>query len=163
MKQAPPIVLIDDDRAWLETLADFFEDKGYPVRAAQEGRAGLALLEQGDAGLAIVDFQMPEINGLELLRRLRRGGRDLDVLIMSSDDDPSLPGRALAAGARAFLSKTMEPAALLRTLLRTVSMLGPPAKHFPLVEVRWERRLPAPRRVKVYLPILASFFDPRRN
>src|SRR5262249_42552996 len=116
MKATFPIVLIDDDRVWLETLADFFEARGYPVRTAEGGRLGLSLLQSDDARLAVVDFQLPELNGLELLRRLRRSGRDLAVLMLSSDDDPALPARALAEGARAFLSKSMAPSLLLRAL-----------------------------------------------
>jgi DNA-binding response OmpR family regulator len=157
--RAPHIVLIDDDRAWLKTLADFFEGKGYRVRTAQGGRAGLSLLEHDGARLAIVDFQMPEMNGLELLRRLRRSRRDLAVLMLSSEDDPSLPPRVLAEGARAFLSKTMAPVALLRALLQVVGTLDLPVAE----ALGWERLLPVPRRRALYLPVPLSFFEPQEN
>lgn len=143
MKKTTPIVLIDDDRAWLETLADFLEGKGYRVSTAQEGREGLALLQDEDAGLAIIDFHMPGLNGLELLRWLRRSGRELSVLMLSSDDDPALPARALAEGARAFLPKTLTPALLLRSLLQAIVTAD--RKPTP-----WERLLPV-------------LLDPRRN
>jgi DNA-binding NarL/FixJ family response regulator len=112
--------------------------------------------------LAIVDYHMPEMNGLELLRRLRRSGRELAVLMLSSDDDPTLPARALAEGARAFLPKTMAPARLLRSLLQAVRA-SDVAVESPVGEAPWERLLPVPVRVDLYLPVPLTFFDPRRN
>lgn len=151
MNASPSIVLIDDDRAWLETLTDFLEGKGFQVRTAQEGRHGLALLEAREAGLAIIDFHLPGLDGLELLRRVR-GRHDLSILMLSSDDDPALPARALAEGARAFLPKTLAPGRLLRALLEVVTAALP---------APWERLLPVP--VRLYLPMPRSRFDPRRN
>ena len=163
MKASPHIVLIDDDRAWLETLADFLEGKGYQVRKAQEGRYGLSLLQSSDARLAIVDFHLPGMNGLELLRRLRPSRRDMAVLMLSSDDDPTLPARALAEGAKAFLSKTMAPSLLLRALLQAVDTLGLANGSWPAELIPWERLLPVPHRRKLHLPVPQPLFEPRPN
>lgn len=158
MKATHPIVLIDDDRAWLETLSDFFEEQGYRVRTALGGRQGLALLQEGDVGLVIVDFNMPEMNGLELLHQVLLRGRDLAVMFLSSEDDPTLPARVLDAGARAFLSKTMAPAKLMRALLEAVRTLYPEQEQWP-----WERLLPAPLRREIGLPVLRAIYNPERN
>ncbi|HEY1861448.1 MAG TPA: response regulator, partial [Gemmataceae bacterium] len=93
------IALIDDDRAWLDTLAEYLQDRGYNVRTALGARSGLALLDEFDVAAAVIDFRMPDMDGLQLLRRLRQKRQDLDVLMLSGEDDPQLKSRALAEGA----------------------------------------------------------------
>jgi DNA-binding response OmpR family regulator len=114
------IALIDDDRAWLETLSTYLRERGYVVFTADEGGRGLEVVEANDVRLAVIDFHMPGLDGLELLRRLRQCRRPVAALMVSSDDDPTLPARALAEGARAFLSKTTAPRELLRSLLQSL-------------------------------------------
>lgn len=163
MKATSAIVLIDDNRAWLETLADFLRGKGYRVRTAQRGDRGLSLVQSPDTSLVIVDFHMPEMNGLELLRRLRRDRCNVAVLMLSSEDDPSLPGRAVAEGAAGFLSKTMAPGLLLRAFLQLVNRAGLSASDEGRPVFRAERLLPVPIRVRIHLPVPLSLLDPLRN
>ena len=142
----PRVALIDDDRLWLETLAEFLRDRGFEVRTALGGARGLELLSRGDVGLAVVDFHMGEVDGLELVRHLRRRRLDVGVLLMSSDDDPTLPARALAEGAAAFLSKSLAPAVLLRSLVRSLGDAQADLSARPPHLSRWNRFLPVPLR-----------------
>jgi two-component system response regulator DctR len=152
MTTSSRIALIDDDRAWRETLSDYLGEKGFHVFAAEGARRGLAILAANDIALAIIDFHMPEMSGLELLRYLRRRPRRVTALMVSSDDDPSLAERALAEGARAFLSKTTAPPVLLRTLLQTLSRAAAePALWLPIAIHRG-----------VFLPAPQHSRDPRR-
>jgi CheY-like chemotaxis protein len=112
------ILLIDDDRNWLDTLADCLRQRGWAVRTADRPLRALALLERSDVRAVVSDFRMPEMDGLELLRRIRRRRRHLPVLLLSSDDDPALAARALTEGARAFLSKSTAPRLLVEKLLQ---------------------------------------------
>jgi DNA-binding response OmpR family regulator len=153
MSANPRVALIDDDRTWLETLAEYLRDKGYGVETAQGGARGLRLLERGGIGLAVVDFHMPDLDGLELLRQLRRRRVQVDVLLMSSDDDPGLPGRVRAAGAAAFLSKNAAPALLLRSLTQALSSVLAEMARRPPDLSRWDRFLPVPRPPAVWLPM----------
>lgn len=116
MRTSPRIALIDDDRTWRETLAEYLRDRGFSVYPAEGARRGLDVLDANDIRLAVIDFHMPDMDGLELLRRLRQRGRRVAALLLSSDDDPTLPERALAEGARAFLKKTVPPGLFLRLL-----------------------------------------------
>ncbi len=146
MSASRRVALIDDDRAWLETLADYLTTKGYGVETALGGRRGLRLLERGGIGLAVVDFHMPDLDGVELLRQLRRRRLNVDVLLMSSDDDPALPRRVLREGAAAFLSKNEPPGFLLRALTRTLAdVLAEMARRSPALSP-WDRYLPVPLR-----------------
>lgn len=121
MKTASRIALIDDDRAWRETLADYLSGKGFEVYPAENARRGLDVVDRNDIRLAVIDYHMGEMDGLALLRRLRSRARSVAAFMLSSENDPTLEARALAEGARAFLSKTATPAVLLRTLVQTLT------------------------------------------
>jgi len=151
---SPCVALIDDDRVWLETLADCLRDRGFEVQTALGGTRGLDLLDHGEIGLAVVDFHMPDLDGMELLRHLRRRRRNVDVLLMSSDDDPTLPQRALAEGAAGFLTKSQSPRQLLRSLIQTLTHTLAEIEARPQFISRWDRFLPVPRRREVWLPSL---------
>jgi DNA-binding NarL/FixJ family response regulator len=114
------LVLIDDNRAWLDTLADYLEQNGFEVRKANGGKPGLELLEKSGISVAVVDFNMPEMNGLELLRELRERQKNVAVLVLSSEEDPEISQRVLEEGAKAFLSKSTTPVKLLRALLQAL-------------------------------------------
>jgi CheY-like chemotaxis protein len=151
MSSPSRLALIDDDRAWRETLAEYLERKGFTVYPAEDARRGLDLLENHDIRLALIDYQLGETDGLQLLRWLRQRARPLTAWLMSSEDDPSLATRAVAEGARAFLSKTSPPAIFLRTLLQMLTAAESPA-YFPLVVHR-----------TIWLPAVRPTRDPRRN
>ncbi|HKI36582.1 MAG TPA: response regulator [Gemmataceae bacterium] len=163
MSASPRIALIDDDRIWLETLAEYLRDRGYGVETALGGRRGLGLLERGGIRLAVVDFHMPDLDGVELLRHLRRRRLDVDVLLMSSDDDPALPVRVLREGAAAFLSKNAAPGLLLRSLTQTLSAVFAEMALRPPARSRWDRFLPVPRRAEPWLPMPLRPGESERN
>src|SRR5437879_3858406 len=82
MNATPQILLIDDNRAWLETLSEYLRDRGFAVRTADRPSRGLAILEKDDVRVVILDFELPEMDGLELLRQIRRR-RPVPVLLLS--------------------------------------------------------------------------------
>jgi DNA-binding NarL/FixJ family response regulator len=143
------LALIDDDRAWRETLAEYLKAKGFEVYPAESGRRGLDLVQAKDIRLAVIDFHLGEMDGLHLLRRLQRIRRPIRAFLTSSDEDSSLPARALAEGAQAFISKTTPAAMFLRTLLQ---VLRSAESYFPLVIRR-----------SIWLPAIAPSRNPRRN
>jgi CheY-like chemotaxis protein len=123
MDTSRSIALIDDDRAWLETLSDFLQSRGHFVVTAEGGLRGLDLLAQREVSLAIVDFHMSDLDGLELIRLLRQRGHRARVLMVSSEEDPQLAVRAFALGATAYLSKSEKPAVFLKALQQTLTSL----------------------------------------
>jgi len=165
MPPVPRVALIDDNRAWLDTLAEYLSDRGYRVETAVGGRRGLRLLEGGGIGLAVVDFHMPDLDGLELVRQLRRRRLNVDVLLMSSDDDPGLPGRVRAEGAAAFLSKNAAPGLLLRTLTGALRAVLAETARRPSHRSPWDCLLPVPvpRRADPWLPMPLRPGEAERN
>lgn len=122
-------LLVVDDEAFVRSiiigmLKEFGEPK---VHAGNDGKHGLDLLASYSQSMdaAIIDFNMPEINGLSLLKAIRTGQyfirRDLPVAMLTGNSDSALVAKALALDVNAFLVKPTSPGALGARLER---MLG---------------------------------------
>jgi DNA-binding response OmpR family regulator len=143
MKCEYQIALIDDDEAWVSALADYLDRHGFSTRTAHVGSDGLSLLESGTVAVALVDLNMPDMNGLEVMRRLRQRSSELTVILVSSDDDPFLAARVKAAGGQGFLPKNASPGLLLETVRRALAAaLSRAQEHFH--DRPWRYLLPAP-------------------
>lgn len=80
------ITLVDDDENIVTSVSLALESQGHTVKAYFDGASGLAALENDPPDLAILDVKMPRMDGMEVLRRLRRTS-DLPVIILTSKDD----------------------------------------------------------------------------
>jgi CheY-like chemotaxis protein len=117
-----PIILIDDDRAWLQAVVELLHGEGFAVEAAENGARGLELLDCSSPALVILDIHMPELGGFDVLRELRQRGQHIPVLMISSEDRAGLMAQALADGASSFLRKPVPAELLLRVIRR---LIGP--------------------------------------
>jgi DNA-binding NarL/FixJ family response regulator len=143
---ATQIALIDDDRSWLEALAEYLQTKGFSVRTAVNPAEGLALVNRNNISVVVCDYDMPGMSGLELVRSICQQPRNIAVLMVSNEEEPSLAGRALAAGARGFLPKTSPPTQLVRKLRQILADLDAVAQPSSLH--LWQRLLPSPYKGK---------------
>ena len=118
------VLLIEDDENMASFVRKGLKEEGFTVAHEADGESGLhlALTEGFDA--AIVDVMLPDINGLEALRRLREGGDRTPILIMSTLTDRRYRERAEELGA-SFLNKPFTPLALMTIVQRLLS--PPPA------------------------------------
>ncbi len=117
------ILVVDDDQAVRDALRRALTMQGYSVELAADGREALEKLTgNGDAiDLAIVDILMPNVDGLELTRRLRGDGNRLPILMLTARDQVSDRVSGLEAGADDYLVKPFaleELVARVRALLR---------------------------------------------
>ena len=80
------ITLVDDDENIVTSVSLALESHGHVVKAYHDGASGLAALENDPADLAILDVKMPRMDGMEVLRRLRRTS-DMPVIILTSKDE----------------------------------------------------------------------------
>jgi DNA-binding NarL/FixJ family response regulator len=101
------LVLVDDHALVRRGLAALLETDGrYRVIAeAGDGEAALATLAGCRPDAVILDLSMPRLDGLETLRRLRRAGARLRILVLSMHDDEQFVARALGLGAQGYLLK----------------------------------------------------------
>ena len=114
------ILIVEDE----EKIARFIElelrHEGYKVIKANNGRDGLEIAERGEADLVILDVMLPEINGLEVLRRLRRTS-DFPVIMLTARDAVMDKVSGLDAGADDYVTKPFaieELLARIRTALK---------------------------------------------
>jgi CheY-like chemotaxis protein len=137
------IILIDDNNAWLESLAEYLREHGLVVFTASDPRRGLELLEGHAVNVVISDFNLPFMDGLQVLRNVRLRGGNVAVVLLTSEEEPELEKKVLAEGAGGFFSKTTEPALLLRSLLQAIAALAA-AQRGPAALETWQRLLPNP-------------------
>jgi two-component system response regulator ChvI len=104
---APLIAIVDDDPLFRETLAGNLEDAGYAVRDWESGETFLAAMEAGPRpDLLLLDWKMPGLNGIEVLRRMRAGQLVLPVIFLTVLSDQIFEEAALAGGAVDFVEKS---------------------------------------------------------
>jgi len=101
------ILFVDDEVPIRETLTLYFRAKGIAVSTAESGDEAIRMIEETPFDLVILDLNLGEENGLDLLDRLKAMHPSLPVIMFTSmGDDPVLLQEALAKGAVAYMSKT---------------------------------------------------------
>ncbi|MDF1595934.1 MAG: response regulator [Acidimicrobiia bacterium] len=113
------ILVIDDAPATLRLLEIALGREGYEVLTEVDGESGLAASFEQIPDLIILDIALPDLDGWEILARLRDDERttEIPVLIMSAHDHDAISGRADVTNASAFIGKPFAPAHL-RTQVR---------------------------------------------
>ncbi len=112
------VLLVDDDAEICAFLVTLLELEGLQTRVAHTAAAALDLLAGSDA--VLLDVAMPDVDGLEICRRMRSTGFTGPILVVSARPGPDLPDKAAAAGASGFVRKPFENAELvarIRSLL----------------------------------------------
>jgi two-component system response regulator MprA len=116
------ILVVDDERAVRESLRRALELEGYEIELADDGIAALEALEaNGEPDAMILDILMPGLDGLEVARRLRRGGSRLPILMLTARVEVDDRVAGLDAGADDYVTKPFaldELLARVRALLR---------------------------------------------
>ncbi len=113
MVSDPVVHVIDDDLAARDSLAFLLKTSGLQVETYDGAQAFLAKLETLDADCIITDVRMPEIDGLELLRRLRARGIAAPVIVITGHGDVPLAVEAMKIGASDFFEKPYDDEALI--------------------------------------------------
>jgi DNA-binding NtrC family response regulator len=103
------IVVVDDDPDIRELLSDRLESLGFRVLRAQNGNEGLELIDKQNPQLMLLDIEMPDMNGLEVLREIRKSGRDLTVVMITAYGTIERAVEAMKEGAYDFIPKPFEP------------------------------------------------------
>src|ERR671937_1569493 len=133
------ILVVDDEPAVRDSLRRALELEGYEVDLASDGEEALAHLEQpGHPDALILDILMPGLDGLEVCRRLRAGGDQVPVLMLTARAEVDSRVAGLDAGADDYLPKPFALAELLarlRALLRRASSDGDGVLRFADLEL----------------------------
>lgn len=114
------VAVVDDDDAIRDALADLLMVEGFSCQTFEDAAAFLARLGQEAFDCLITDMRMPGMNGLELLEHLRALGSTVPVIVLTSVLDEQSRTRAMALGARAWLSKPVADNILLSELTKAI-------------------------------------------
>ena len=107
-RPVPQILIIDDSKDTLLLLEEFLERKGIEVTTCQSAQEGLAILRRHDIKLVLVDIVMPEMNGVNLLKRVLEINPSVDVVMMTGVAEMSLARECLELGAKDFIKKPFD-------------------------------------------------------
>jgi DNA-binding response OmpR family regulator len=121
VRRRPVVLLVDDDAAIRRTMTVGLELEGFDVVCASGGRAALEAVKAVEPAVMLLDLTMPDLDGLEVLERLRGAGDDLPVCVLSAREQVSDRVRGLEAGADDYVVKPFaleEVSARLHALLR---------------------------------------------
>jgi len=104
------ILIVDDNPENLKVLNRMLKDEGFNVRAAQNGKQALASILETEPDLVLLDVNMPEMNGIEVCRKLKSDSRykNLPVIFLSALDDSFNKSQGLSAGAVDYMTKPFD-------------------------------------------------------
>lgn len=102
------ILIAEDEPFQREMLRDFLVGEGHRVTESEDGESALRLLANGSFDLVLLDFKMPGMDGLEVLREARRINPEIDALILTAFGTIETAVAAMKAGARDYITKPID-------------------------------------------------------
>jgi two-component system response regulator FixJ len=129
MQPEPIVYVIDDDDAVRQSLEFLLKTVGIPVRGFESARAFLEVLPNIHTGCVITDVRMPEMTGIDLLRRIKESNHDIPVIVITGHGDISLAVEAMKIGAMDFLEKPFDDDLLLAAVRTALSAEADAARH----------------------------------
>jgi len=145
---AETILVVDDEAQIRNTLRGVLSEEGFDVLEAENGRAALEVLAHRKPRLAIVDIWMPEVDGIELVQRMRTQAPRVPIIVISGHGTIETAVRVIRDGAFDFLEKPFPLDALLRVVGRALDERMPDRQAEPVggtiaaPDAMPERRLP---------------------
>jgi len=120
------ILICDDDRDIAAAIAVYLGNEGYKVHQAYNGKQALAVLEEHDIRLIIMDIMMPELDGLSATMEIRRD-RNIPIIMLSAKSEDTDKIIGLSAGADDYITKPFNPLELIarvKSAIRRYTVFG---------------------------------------
>jgi DNA-binding response OmpR family regulator len=133
--QGPTILVVDDERSIVEVVSLYLHRAGYQVLTAHDGRQALELLIHQRPDLVILDLMLPNVDGLEITRRLRAEG-NIPIIMLTARREETDRILGLELGADDYVVKPFSPQELVsrvRAVLRRVHAASPPQNEPAIV------------------------------
>jgi two-component system, OmpR family, response regulator ResD len=125
----PEVLVVDDDDTVAKVVVGYLERAGHETRLVSDGRQALAAVAKSAPDLVVLDLMLPEIDGLEVCRRIRSTHPDLPVIMLTALGEAEDRIAGLEVGADDYVTKPFSPRELvlrIDSVLRR-SAAGPPA------------------------------------
>ncbi|MBN1970016.1 MAG: response regulator [Candidatus Delongbacteria bacterium] len=121
---ALPVILVVDDETYMrEMLKTFFEMHEYECHVASDGIEALELLKENHIDIIITDMKMPHMNGLDLLKTVKKDYANISAVIMTGFSEEYTTTEALNYGADGYITKPFRNKELL-LILKRIQQIG---------------------------------------
>ena len=107
------ILVVDDEASVVEVVSLYLKRDGFQVRVARDGRQALTSISENKPGLVVLDLMLPEVDGLEIMRRLRAVGSNVPVIMLTARRQETDRIYGLELGADDYVVKPFSPAELV--------------------------------------------------
>lgn len=138
MEQQERILVIEDEDSIARILELELEHEGYTPGRAEDGRKGLEMAMSGEWDLVLLDVMLPELNGIEVLRRLRNAGNPIPIILLTARDTVPDKVSGFEHGANDYITKPFameELLARVRNLLRIFHQQNKESEGADLIRV----------------------------
>jgi len=102
------VLVVDDEAQAVELLREFLSAKGYEVITAGDGAEALRKVKEERPHLILLDVQMPKMDGLEVLRRLREIDKEVSVIMVTGVNEEAIGRQAMELGAFDYIVKPLD-------------------------------------------------------
>jgi FixJ family two-component response regulator len=125
----PVIYVVDDDPGVLGSLRFLLETDGFDVKAFKSGAALLSAVASNRADCFVIDYKMPNMNGIDLTNRLRDRDIATPIILITGYPDDSISAKAIVAGVRDVLLKPHIEDNLVARIRAAIQEASPAAGH----------------------------------
>lgn len=119
------ILVVDDEKEICDTLQRFLNRRGYEVVTAYNGVDAISKVKLERPHIVLLDIVMPDINGIEVLKRIKEIDKETGVIMVTAVEDLDTARTCIKSGAYDYITKPFDPDYLEKSLLaKLVNMLG---------------------------------------
>lgn len=110
------VLLVDDEREFVQTLSERLQMRDLASAVVYDGEQALSLLDEDEPEVMVLDLKMPGIDGLEVLRRVKKEHPNVEVIVLTGHGSREIERQCLEMGACAYLEKPVDIDTLTRTM-----------------------------------------------
>ncbi len=132
------LIIVDDDKAFLQRLARAMETRGFLVETADSVAEGMRKVDQKPPAYAVVDMRLEDGNGLDVIELIRKRRPESRMVVLTGYGNIATAVTAVKLGAVDYLSKPADADDVFAALTRTGERAAPPENPMSADRVRWE-------------------------
>lgn len=114
------VLIVDDESFFREAIDEILSEAGFRARSAEDGQSALEEVKARDLGAVVLDVRLPDIDGIQVLARIREVRPDLPVIMLSASTDQEIVLEALRLGAHDYLAKPLHDEELVLAVGRAL-------------------------------------------
>lgn len=121
-KYMEKILIVDDNKYLRYTLTELLKEAGYQSTAVEDGQKAIAEVKRNSYGLVILDMKLPGMDGLEILRKIKKIHNLMPIIMLTAFGDVKSAVEAMKQGAQDYITKPFDNDAMMLTIKKTLEM-----------------------------------------